>query len=239
MAIQAQSINTVERWDLDDVNIPENSVAVLQLTGVIWSYDSIFLYNQIKRVESNPNIIAILLVVNTPGGVVFHSDITSKAISECRVPVVSYVMNLNCSAGYFITCGSSKIYVSSPMDEVGSIGTKCNFTDWQGLFEKFGIKQWEVYATKSTRKDEEIRELLKENGSDVLIKKRLDYVNEIFHKTVRDTRGIAEDSEVFSGAVYNPIEAQSFGLIDGVKEIHEALQEAHELGLSAKIKSMY
>lgn len=183
----------------------------------------------IKDADKDPEIGSIILDIDSPGGETSATQYISEVISKTNKPVIAYVGDgMAASAAYWIASHCKEIYASYPTDMIGSIGTYIKLADFKGKLEKDGIKIHEVYATKSTDKNNEFRELL-DNGNDTLMRENLlDPLNEAFINAVRSQRpGINE--EVFSGKCYFSEDAMKMGLIDGIKSFDEVLQRAAEL----------
>ena len=229
-----QQINTANRWELDDELMPENSIAVIPIDGVICSWDSMMLMQRIQQVQENDRINAVLFQVNSPGGMVAQIDLLTSLIKNMGKPSVALVMGMSASAAMWVISGCNYRIATSPLDMIGSIGTKTTFQDYAGLLEKIGIKSEDIYATLSTQKDGEYRAFI-ENGDTKPIVAMLDFINEIFHKTIQDNIGIDASSEVFTGAMYFAEKAQELGLIDEINTIDYALNHAYQLGLKNKI----
>lgn len=227
----ALSLNLVDRWDLDNGDIPQGSILVLPLDGPISSYRSKSLIDSLRKAEANPNIIAGILQVNSPGGMVHYTDIASDAIANSRIPFVSFVENMAASAAMWWISGTKRIFLSSPLDRVGSIGVMTSLLDFSKMLkEKFGIEMKDFYADKSTRKNEEIRAYL-EKGDDSLIRAELNFANEIFHETIKKNLGIKDDSPVLTGALYHAKEAIELGLAHEIGDFNKAVEYAFKLGM--------
>ena len=227
-------INTVAKWNLDDEMIPDNSVAVIPIDGVICSWDSIRLMEQLRKVKENDQINSVLFVVNSPGGMVSQIDILAGMIKDLGKPSVAVIMGMAASAAMWVISAASYRIATSPIDSIGSIGTKTSIQDYSGLLEKIGIKITDFYATKSTRKDEECR-AIKETGDAKPMTAFIDFVNEIFHQTIQKNLGIAPESEVFTGATFFAAKAQELGLINEIGSMESALNKAYQMGLKNKI----
>lgn len=232
-------INTVRRWDLDEPDLPENSVALIPVEGLLLAYDTANLSRYLKLAENNPAINSVLLLVNSPGGMVSQIDLVSDQISMMSKPVVSFVLDMNASAAYWLTSGSRKIIGSSKLNQVGSIGVMTTFNDIWPALKKFGIDHRQIYASKSTRKNFESRKLsdesLTKEEQEAPLIERMDFVNEIFHATISKNRGIKADSEIFAGDIYYGEKSVELGLIDEINTLDHALTLAHQLGLENKI----
>lgn len=99
---------------------------------------------------------AILLFVNSPGGVVVDADSIYRALllykSRHQVPIYAYVDGLCASGAFYISLAADKIY-SSEVSLIGSVGviisTAFNVTN---LLDNYGIKTLTLYEGKG--KDE-------------------------------------------------------------------------------------
>jgi len=220
--------------DFSNPDLPEHSVALIPIQGPIFSWDSLRLIECIQRAQENDKIISALFVVNSPGGQVFMTDIAAQTIKAFNKPTVGMIMNMAASAAMWMISGMNHRIATSPMDLIGSIGVYTSFMDMQVMLkDKLGITITDIYATLSTRKNEMVRAL--KEGNLEPITKDLDFVNAIFHQSIRENLGIDQTSEVFTGAIYNAIEAQKLGLITEIGSMDYAYQKAFEEGLINKM----
>jgi capsid assembly protease len=90
---------------------------------------------------ANPDIAAIILDVDTPGGTVAKSTETAAAVRAAAQikPVIAMVDSLGASAGYWIISGASQI-VLTPSAEVGSLGVISAHLDFSERMAKDGVK---------------------------------------------------------------------------------------------------
>lgn len=231
-----QPVSTVGRWNLDNPDIPENSVAVLMIDGPITSWNSMDLMARLKMAEANPRINSVILQVNSPGGMVSQLDLLVGTIKNLQKPVVSVITGMAASAAMWLISATSYRIATSKIDMIGSIGAKVSLQDFSGLLAKIGIKIEDFYASKSTRKEEEYR-AWKESGDTEKITGMVDFINEAFHAAIRENLGIKADSEVFTGAVYFAEQAKSLGLINEINSPDYALAYAYKVGLINKINT--
>lgn len=231
-------INLTDTYGLDDPNLPENSVAVIPIEGVLMSWKTMEIVRQIRLANDNERICSIVFLVNSPGGMVFYTDITADVIKAVEKPTVSVIFNMAASAAMWLISATGYRIATSQMDRTGSIGVMTSFTDFNGfLKEKLGITVYEIYATLSTKKNEEIRQLLEGNRQPII--DDLDETNAIFHQAIIDNLGIKADSEVFTGAIYNAKKAIELGLINEINSLEYAVNYAYQLGLANIIKSQF
>ncbi len=230
-------ISTVGKYDLTDINIPENSVAVISIQGPIYSWQTMQLINDIKDAEENPQISSILFLVSSPGGMVSQLDIAADTIKNLSIPTVAAIFEMSASAAMWLTSAMNYRIATSPMDQAGSIGVMTSITDMSGLLkDKLGIVITDLYATKSINKNAEIRAFL-EKGEKGPITTKLDFINNYFHAQVQKYLGIKADSEVFTGDIYFAEQAKEMGLINEINTMDYALQYAYTLGLKNKIST--
>ncbi len=72
--VAATAAPYMAKWyELDDITLPVDSIAVITLTGVLYSWESEWVIRQIEAAELNPNICGIVFVIDGPGGMVSHS----------------------------------------------------------------------------------------------------------------------------------------------------------------------
>jgi signal peptide peptidase SppA len=152
-----------EKLDADEVQArihgatrpPErriNKVAVLPLFGTIFPRANMmtdmsgatsaerFGANFAKLVN-DPEVDAIVLDVDSPGGVINGVEELSKQIFDARgtKPIIAVANHMMASAAYWIGTAADELVVS-PSGEVGSIGVFAVHEDISGALEKDGVK---------------------------------------------------------------------------------------------------
>ncbi|MDR2824094.1 MAG: S49 family peptidase [Prevotellaceae bacterium] len=241
-AINAASIdiNIASRYELDDENLPEQSVAVLFLEGIIYPYKVFDMENMLQRIAANPKIIGTLIFVNTPGGYVYRLNSLHDEILNSAKPVFAYVSRICFSAGMWIVSGARRIFMDDATDQIGSIGTMTTFISLKKMFEELGITQKDIYATLSTRKNEDVRAIEQNLENDELIIKDLDFLNSQFHEVVAKALGLDteqhldEKTGVFEGAVFFRDEAIRLGLAHEKATFQQALNSVMKEGLKVQ-----
>lgn len=241
---QGEQVNLCNTYELQNELVPANSVAIIPIQGVILPDKLMELVANIRLADSNPNVISVLFPVNTPGGSVFYLDTAADAIKAMRKPSIGYGMNMVASAGMWLFSSMTYRAASSPMDRFGSVGVMTSSMDaTRFLKEKLNIDIIDLYATASTRKNEEMRALrntdLPMEERTKLIIKDLDYINAFFHEAIQTNLSIAPESEVFAGAVYYSQQAIEFGLVQEINTFENTLMLAQRMGLKNTINQMF
>ena len=225
--LQAQAVaapNMASTWELDDLNLPVNSIAVIQLSGMIFCWETDWLISKVKQAESNPQICGIVLVIDGPGGHATRIDVAARVIREATKPVATVVVGDMCSAHYWIGTSADRVFATSPLCTVGSVGVMGEYMVLKGYFKQLGIDVHTIYADTSDLKNEEIR-ALEDKGDESLIKRRFEKIHKVFCEDVAANLGIAYDPEleIFRGRVFTCDEAVAAGYIDEIGTIEDAV----------------
>lgn len=231
--------------DYEDRSIPE-SIAVHFIDGFIahdknwWYCSTEQLLEDIESAEENEKIIAHVLIINSPGGESYGLEKVNERLRSLDKPILVAVKKIMASAGVYIGSAGDRVYCLNKFDIVGSIGTMISYWDSKKALEQYGYILREAYATKSTHKNKLTNDV-SEGKTEEFIKRFLDPVQEEFEKAIRasrpNTSKAPEESHLFNGEIYYAEEAMQFGLIDGIKNIDEILQEAFKLGKEYQTRS--
>lgn len=216
-----------------NANIPAGSVGVLPVTGPITKYNgdcgepgAIQQATRLAEMNRRENICAAVMLVDTPGGEAraAHSFVT--AMKTFSKPIISLVDDMAASLGMWVISGSDEVYASNPSAQVGSVGSYCTIADWNGYFEKEGLKVHEIYAPQSTDKNLDYREALK--GNYELVQDELKVHVDQFIEYIKKERptSVAHASEWNTGKMFFAADAQKIGLIDGVKSFEQVISKA-------------
>lgn len=224
--------------DYEDRSIPE-SIAIHFIDGFIahdknwWYCSTEQLLEDIEAAEENEKILSHVLLINSPGGESYGLEKANEKLRSLNKPILSAVRKIMASAGVYLGSGADRVYCLNKFDIVGSIGTMISYWDSKKALEQYGYRLIEAYATKSTHKNKLTNDV-SEGKTEEFIKRFLDPVQEDFEKAIRlsrpNTAKAPEDANVFNGEIYYAEEAMKYGLIDGIKNIDEILQEAYNLG---------
>ncbi|MCR9143576.1 MAG: signal peptide peptidase SppA [bacterium] len=97
----------------------------------------------LDRAENDPEIKAVILRINSPGGTVSASDLIYRLISdytrENNVPVYAHIADIGASGGYYVAMAAKEVNMR-PMGIVGSIGVIIRGFGVAGLMDKLGIE---------------------------------------------------------------------------------------------------
>lgn len=212
------------RWELDDETLPEGSVAVIELEGVLYSWNTFALERWLLIAEQNEKICGVVLWINGPGGMVAHVDVVASTIQDMTKPVATFVAGMMASAHFWIGTSADRIFVASPLCEVGSVGVMVTWASWKKYFEKNGIDVRDIYPDSADLKNHEYR-ALEEKGDEDPIKQQLERLHEVFSRAVADNLDVEYDPEVplFRGQIFTGAEALKLGYVDELGSLQDAV----------------
>lgn len=114
-------------------------VAVVELDGPIVDVDE--LVRELRAHRDNPLVKAVVIRINSPGGVVAPTQELHAALTRVREsgkPVVASLGAVAASGGYYVAVAADKIY-AHPGTLTGSIGVIMRLANLDGLMKKVGV----------------------------------------------------------------------------------------------------
>lgn len=185
--------------------------------------------DHIQQAQADPEVKALLLIVDSPGGSVVATDEIHHALTGFSKPVVVSMGEIAASGGYYLAAAADWI-VANPNTLTGSIGVISQFPDATGLLEKVGVDF--VVITSGPRKDfgSPYREMTAAERR--YWQTVIDEVHAAFVEVVAAGRGMPEDTvrRIADGSVYTGRRALELGLVDALGYEDDALAEAAERG---------
>jgi signal peptide peptidase SppA len=184
----------------------------------------------LERAFAMPDIKAVALVVNSPGGSAAQSHLIHRRVralaAEAGVPVLAFVEDVAASGGYMIACAADEI-VADPSSLVGSIGVVSAGFGFQGLIERLGIER-RVHTTGPSKAM--LDPFRPENPEDIARLKGIQTeIQALFTDLVtsRRPRLSGDPADLFSGAVWSGRQALGLGLVDGLGDVRTTLRERY------------
>jgi protease-4 len=225
---------------------PQNSVAVIPFEDVLYKKDMesgpdglMTKAMQIEEAAEMPNIVGIMLKIDSPGGSADGPQLIQQSIAKAKdkttKPIMAYVCGEACSAAYWIASQADEIYANSVMDRIGSIGTMATFVDVKPYLEAQGYNVIEEYATRSTNKNGAIRQAM-QGDTEKLRTEELDPINQQFISAVQDKRpNILNGDTVFSGEKFYANTALQNGMIDGLNDMEDVIERIRSAAQEAGV----
>lgn len=184
---------------------------------------------QLKQAEQFPNVKAILIRINSPGGSAAASQEIYEELKRVEKPIVVSVSDICASGAYYVSSAADKI-LANRSSAVGSIGVIMRIANLEELYDKLGIKYTTIKKGKYKDVGSPDRPLTHEERK--LLEEQTQKIYEQFIHDVADSRGmdIKTVEELATGWVFTGSEAVENGLIDGIGTYNDAIRAAAELG---------
>lgn len=219
-----------------------DTVGVINIDGTI-QYDGTTsspegLKAQLDRAEEDDNIVAVVLRVNSGGGVATAGEEMAIYVRDFSKPVVVSSASMNASAAYEISSQADYIYTAETT-AIGSIGTAMQITDYSGLLEKLGIRIDNITSAES--KDSTYGERALSEEERAYYQSMVDQINATFIQKVADGRGMTEDEvrALATGLTFTGIDAVENGLADEIGTLEDAIDTAAMLGGASSYDVVY
>ncbi len=96
----------------------------------------------VRQAAADPNVAAILLGIESPGGTVAGVEDLADDVRAARrkKPVWAHIDDMGASAAYWVASQADQVFVNNETALVGSIGTLLTIYDSAGAAEKGGVK---------------------------------------------------------------------------------------------------
>lgn len=177
---------------------------------------------------ADPSIAGVVINFDCGGGQVYGTGEFYDYLVEYSKPYVAFTHGYMCSGAYYLAAPAKKIVVNKRADAIGSIGAYATIIDTDGIWAHFGAKVHTIYATKSTEKNSEYREVIENSNYEPYIKNSLDPIVETFHADMKAVRPMLKE-EVFAGGTWKGSEAVEMGLADSIGTLQDAINIVFEL----------
>lgn len=212
----------------------KKQIAQISLNGEIGSNMDVDAYDVIQALDTaddDKNTQAIILDINSPGGSPVQASYIYNEIHRLQkvhqnIPIDSVCEDLCASAAYYIASASNHIY-ANPYSLVGSIGVLMDSFGFVDTLKKVGATRRLYTAGKykgfmdpfSPVQSEEIN----------FLQTMLDSDHTLFIHDVKQGRGarLKNDPNLFTGLVWNGVQAKDLGLTDGFGSFDDIAREKY------------
>lgn len=204
-------------------------VAVVELEGLIAETDD--LVRELRHHRENPSVRAVVIRINSPGGVVGPTQEVHDALLRVRQagkPVVASLGSVAASGGYYIAVAADQIY-ANPGSLTGSIGVIMQMANVDALMKKVGVDYVVVKAGQFKDLGNFSRPMTPEERR--VIQALLDDVHAQFIEAVAKGRKLDRSAVVqfADGRVFSGTQALGLKMIDALGGLEEAIDAAAKL----------
>ena len=206
----------------------QDEIAVITINGAV-TYDSsnstrIFtsasqIENALNEANSNPNVKAIVLDINSKGGSQVACEEIADDIEKSSKPVVAYIGDNGLDESYLIASGADAI-VASSSSSIGGIGLSFIDSNKYSKTKLTGVYNEDYLKLKKSN----------ESNPDNLLngQKMIDQDYTQFIKAIAENRNLKPNylAKLAHGKRYNGNEAKNLGLIDKIGNKNNAIKLA-------------
>jgi len=237
----AELVSTLSDDDTSESDTEElgGEIAVIYAVGAIESGDgdattigSATTAAAIKAARLAPDVKAVVLRVNSPGGSALASDVIWREtilLKEAGKELIVSMGDLAASGGYYISCAADKIFANATTI-TGSIGVFGIIPNLGGMYEKhLGVTFDEIATHAHAGKPDGVFAM-----SDFEIEAYNEIITGIysdFTSKVAQGRNLtsAQVEEIARGRVWSGNDALEIGLVDEIGNLEDAINYTVEL----------
>jgi protease-4 len=193
------------------------------------------LVREVKAHRENPQVKAVVIRINSPGGVVGPTQELHQAlvrVREAGKPVVASLGSVAASGGYYTAVAADRI-LANPGTLTGSIGVIMQMANVENLFKKVGVDYVVVKAGQYKDLGNFSRPMTAEERR--VLQMLLDDVHAQFIDAVAKGRKLdrADVVKFSDGRVFSGVQARDLKMVDTLGSLEDAVNEAARLaGLS-------
>lgn len=203
------------------------NVAVIEIDGVV--RESMPVLEELDRLEDNPQLKALIVRLNSPGGAVGSSQEIFYSLRSVRekMPVVVSMGNVSASGGLYISLGADHI-IAMPGSITGSMGVITSIPNFSKLLEELYVEP--VTIRSGELKDPSNPMEPRDPEGEEFLKGMIHSIFQQFRADVQNERDLSEETmELLSdGRVVHGADALELGLIDGIGTFFDAVRWAEQ-----------
>ena len=216
-----------------DVESLSGNVALIPIKGVIVSNDDAeFLFESvasstdavelIEKADKNPNIKAIILEINSPGGSAVASEEIANAVKKVNKTTVAWIREAGASGAYWVASAAEHI-VANRVSITGSIGVIASYLEFPGLLEEYNVTYQRLVSGKYKDIGSPFREMTAEEKE--IFQQNLDSIRDYFVSEVAKNRNLNKKDidKIANGLFYLGVQAKELGLVDEIGGKDEAI----------------
>lgn len=197
--------------------VPRPVVGVIRLEDAIYTYSAQNTIKQIQYAIDHPEVRAVVLVMDSPGGTVVDTESIYMELTRLREkkPIVTVVNGMAASGGYYLSVNTDYIF-AKPTSLVGNIGVIGYLPPSPFVIED--IITTGPYKLWGAPRDSDMRQV--------------EMIKEGFFQAVKLGRGdklTGSDAVTFSGQIFSGIDGLKLGIIDEFGTENDGAKKAAEL----------
>jgi len=216
---------------------PKVHVGYIKIHGFI--KDSSFYSKRIEEFEKDDDIKALLVKVDSPGGVPGAAQALYNELNKFKKkkPIVVLVENVCASAAYYIASAANTI-VSNPSSLVGSIGVLMQMANVKELLNSWKIYPSYIQSGKFKTAGSPVKEMTPEEKQ--YLQNLSDSAYKQFTQDIANSRklSLTKKSQWADGKIFTGTQALKLKLIDKIGSYRDAKDTIKELAKIDKDKEI-
>ncbi|MFH1975490.1 MAG: signal peptide peptidase SppA [Pseudomonadota bacterium] len=221
-----------------DFNMGEK-VGVVEISGIIT--DARDTIRNIKKYREDDSIKAIVLRIDSPGGVVGPAQEIYREVRKTvgEKKIIASMGAVAASGGYYVAAGTDGI-MANPGTITGSIGVIIGYTNFEEILQKIGLYPVVVKSGEFKDMGSPVRKMTEREKK--LLQDFVDSTHRQFVAAVAEGRKMdpAKVRAVADGRIITGEDAKSLGLVDRLGNIEDAIEWAGRMGgIKGKISAVY
>jgi protease IV len=214
------------------VIIPVNGMIINNNMGFMEGTSSETILTMLHDAQNDPEVKAIILRIDSPGGTVLDSEKIAQKIIEVKQSKKVYALleSLAASGGYYIASQTHKIFAYKET-LTGSIGVVMEIPNATKLMNTVGVEMLAIHAGKNKTMGSPF-DILTDEAKNIF-QSLVDESYEHFIERVASGRSMDIEGVrvIADGRIYSGSQALKIGLIDDVDGIYGLQQELEKEGL--------
>ncbi len=181
---------------------------------------------EIRAATIDPEVKAILLEVDSPGGAVTPSDEIYAALERFKTEdeermIMVFVRGLGASGAYYAAMAGDYI-MAEPTAIVGSVGVIMQTLNLKGLGDKMGLSSVTIASGENKDMLNPFEEVNPQHVA--MLQELVDGMQDRFASIVENSRGF-ENRDLLDGRVFNAPQALEHNFIDGIGYLEDAIDQ--------------
>lgn len=185
---------------------------------------------QLEQTIEDPDVVAVILDIDSPGGEVVASDNIYRKVLEVgeEMPVIALMGSTAASGGYYVAAAADEV-VANAETLTGSIGVILTIFNLEGAEQKLGISETVIKSAPLKDIGSSLRPI--EPAEMAIFQSLIDDAYNQFVDIVTEGRDLPREEvvRIADGRVYSGRQAQKLGLVDRLGDREDAFDRAKRL----------
>jgi protease-4 len=192
--------------------------------------------DKIDAANEDPNVEAVVLEINSPGGAPVASHEIVRAVDRLDKPVVAQIREAGASGAYWIASAADYV-VADPVSITGSVGVVGSYLEFSGLLDDYNVSYQRFVAGEYKDLGSPFKNVSEDE--EALFQEKIDLLGEYFLEDVVENRGLTPEQEarVATAQIFVGVESVEAGLVDelGGRQVTKQYLE-RTMNRSVKVK---